>query len=80
MTLTNNQSVTLDISGIVASGDYAITSDGTTPCGASVPALGKCTFGVEFAPSSTGKIKGVVTLSTNASGSPQEVKLTGTGN
>jgi uncharacterized repeat protein (TIGR03803 family) len=80
VSLTNNQSVTLDISGIVASGDYAITLDGTTPCGASVPALGKCTFGVEFAPSSTGKIKGVVTLSTNASGSPQEVKLTGTGN
>jgi hypothetical protein len=78
VTLTNNQSVTLNISGIVASGDYAITSAGTTPCGLSVPALGKCTFGVIFAPTATGTIKGVVTVSTNASSSPQEIKLTGT--
>jgi Abnormal spindle-like microcephaly-assoc'd, ASPM-SPD-2-Hydin len=78
VTLTNNQSVTLKISGIVSSGDYAITSAGTTPCGLTVPALGKCTFGVIFAPTSTGTIKGVVTVSTDASSSPQEIKLTGT--
>jgi hypothetical protein len=78
VTLTNNQNVTLNINGIVPSGDYAITSDGTNPCGSSAPALGKCTFGVIFAPTATGTIKGVVTVSTDTRSSPQEIKLTGT--
>jgi hypothetical protein len=80
VTVTNNQSIALNISGIVASGDYAIATDGTPACqvGVPVPTLNKCSFGVVFAPTSAGTIKGVVTVSTDAGSSPQEVKLTGT--
>ena len=79
VTVTNNQNKVLAISGLLASGDYALTAAGTNPCGASVPALGQCTIGVEFSPTVTGAIGGVLTVTTNAPFSPQDVALTGTG-
>jgi hypothetical protein len=79
VTLTNNQTVLLNISSITASGDYAATPGGTTPCGATVAAKGKCTFQVTFTPTITGTIKGAVAIAHDALGSPQTVGLTGTG-
>jgi len=79
VTLTNNQTVLLNITAITASGDYAATPGGTTPCGATVAAKGKCTFQVTFTPSISGTIKGAVTIAHDAQGSPQVVGLTGTG-
>jgi hypothetical protein len=76
--LTNNLSTTLSISGIVASGDYSI-STGTNACGTMVLSLQKCTIYVVFSPTMTGSIKGAVTVTYTGSFSPQEVKLTGTG-
>jgi len=79
VTLTNNQTVLLKISSITVSGDYAATPGGTTPCGASVAAKGKCTFQVTFTPTITGIVKGAVGIAHDAQGSPQVVGLTGTG-
>jgi hypothetical protein len=79
VTLTNNQTVLLNITSITVSGDYAATPSGTTPCGASVAPKGKCTFQVTFAPTIAGTIKGAVDIVHDAPGSPQVVGLTGTG-
>jgi hypothetical protein len=80
LTITNNQSTTtLNIAGIIASGQYAVVPGGTAPCGNTMAALGQCTIAVTFSPASKGTISGVVTLRHDALGSPQEIKLTGTG-
>jgi hypothetical protein len=74
------------LNSIVPSGDFAVVSGGSSPCGTSIPAAigqqpGTCTFGVTFTPTATGVIKGVITVSHNAAGnnSPQIVSLAGTG-
>jgi hypothetical protein len=79
VTLTNNQTVLLNITAITASGDYAATPGGSTPCGATVAPKGKCTFEVIFTPTIIGTIKGAVGITHNAPGSPQVVGLSGTG-
>jgi Abnormal spindle-like microcephaly-assoc'd, ASPM-SPD-2-Hydin len=82
LTVNNNQSVVLNFMGttpFVASGQYAVAPGGTTPCGSSVAAHGKCTLTVTFTPLKTGAIPGAVTISHDASGSPQSIKLSGTG-
>ncbi len=80
----NNLSVAVTVNSFVASGEYKAVSGAATPCvsGGSVLAHSKCTFLVTFSPTATGTIKGVVTVkytSTGATGSPQEVTLTGSG-
>ena len=79
VTLTNNQSSALSLASIAASGDYSAAPGGTTPCGSSVASHGKCTFNVTFTPSATGTIRGAVTVTHGAAGSPQVVGLSGTG-
>lgn len=77
--LTNNQTLALSGLSIAASGDYAIVAGGTTPCGTSVAAKGTCTFNVTFTPASAGLVNGAVTVADSASGSPQVMKVSGTG-
>ncbi len=79
VTLTNNQSTALTLTSIAGSGDYTATAGGTTPCGSSVAAKGKCTFVVTFTPSAVGTIKGAATVTHNAANNPQSVTLTGMG-
>jgi len=79
LTITNNLTTTLSSLSFTASGDFSVTAGGGTPCGASVAAGGTCTLSVTFTPSTTGSIKGAVTIKDGASTSPQTVKLTGTG-
>jgi hypothetical protein len=79
LTLTNNLNTTLTLMSFAGSGDFTVTAGGGTPCGASVAAGGTCTLSVTFTPSTTGSIKGAVTIKDGASTSPQTVKLTGTG-
>jgi Abnormal spindle-like microcephaly-assoc'd, ASPM-SPD-2-Hydin len=74
--LTNNQAVALTLTSLVASGQYTV-APGT--CLTTVSAHGSCTFTVTFSPKQTGTIPGVVTVTHNASGNPQAIKLTGTG-
>jgi Abnormal spindle-like microcephaly-assoc'd, ASPM-SPD-2-Hydin/Transmembrane protein 131-like N-terminal len=79
VTLTNNQATALTINGIVASGDYLITTASTHPCPVgAVASKATCNIGVAFSPTAAGTINGVVTVSHGAPASPQEVSLTGT--
>ncbi len=76
ITLTNAGTSSLSISAVSASGDYSETD---TCAGKSVAANGTCTINVSFAPTTTGTIKGTITVTDAAATSPQEVALTGTG-
>jgi 6-phosphogluconolactonase (cycloisomerase 2 family) len=76
ITLTNTGTSSLAISTVSASGDYGETD---TCAGQSIPANGTCTINVSFAPTTTGTIKGAITVADAATTSPQEVALTGTG-
>ncbi len=79
VTVTNFETTTVPITSVVASGDYIYTTGGAIPCGASIPANGICTLGVEFSPTGTGSINGDLTFSYSAGMSPQVVSLSGTG-
>jgi hypothetical protein len=79
VTVTNNMSTATPVSSIIASGDFIYTTGGNIPCGASLPANGICTLGVQFSPSAAGAISGDLTLSDTAGYSPEVVSLTGTG-
>jgi len=65
---------TLLISSITASGDFAQTND----CGSSLAQDSFCTISVTFVPTATGARSGSVTITNNASVTPQTVPLTGT--
>jgi hypothetical protein len=73
--VTNNGSTPLTISGILASGDFAATSN----CSVPLQPTTNCVISVTYTPSTTGPTIGAVTLSDNAPDSPQVVLLTGTG-
>lgn len=76
LTLTNTGTTSLSISAVAASGDYSETDN---CAGQSIPASETCTINVSFAPTTTGTIKGTITVTDAATTSPQEVALTGTG-
>jgi hypothetical protein len=78
MTLTNNQSQTLSFT-FTTSGDYSAVGNGSSPCNGTLAGKAKCTFGVTFTPTYNGQIKGALTVSHNAAGSPASGGLTGTG-
>ena len=65
----------LSISSIVASGDFAQTNT----CGSTVPSGTSCTISMTFTPTATGIRTGGVTITDNATGSPQKLPLIGTG-
>jgi uncharacterized protein (DUF2141 family) len=75
VTLSNTGSATLDISSITASANFAETNT----CGASVAAGASCAITVIFMPRSSGVLTGTITITDNASNSPQTIALTGTG-
>jgi len=79
LTVTNTGTAALNISTIVASGDFAVQSSTcTTPLQATTPPS-NCTINVTFTPSAAGSSVGSLTLTDNAPNSPQIILLTGTG-
>jgi hypothetical protein len=80
VTVTNNGTVSLSFTSIAAAGDFAVAASGTT-CSTTAPvaASGSCLINVTFTPTATGSRSGSLTLTDNASGSPQTVSLSGTG-
>jgi hypothetical protein len=56
-------------------GDFGQTNN----CGSSVEANGSCTINLTFTPTTFGSRTATLTMTDNASGSPQTVSLTGTG-
>ena len=75
VTLTNDGTLTLQISGITTSGAFTQTNT----CGSAVAAGKKCTIDVYFSPTQTGAQTGTLSVYDNASNSPQTVSLSGTG-
>jgi hypothetical protein len=69
----------LSITSIIVTGTNAGDFAQTNTCGSSVAAGGNCTISVTFTPTSAGTRTGAVTVTDNASGSPQTVSLSGTG-
>ena len=75
VTLSNNQTTDLNISGISDSGDFAQTNN----CGSSVAAGATCAITVTFTPTATGARSGTITVTDSATDSPQTASLAGTG-
>jgi VCBS repeat protein/centrosomal CEP192-like protein len=79
VTLTNTGSAQLTISGISITGankgDFAQTNN----CGSSLAASAACQISVTFTPTGMGARSAAISVSDNATGSPQMVALAGTG-
>jgi len=73
--LTNRGAGALLVSSIKTSGDYHQTNN----CPASLSSNSTCTIKVTFTPTKTGARSGSVTVTDNATNSPQKVSLSGTG-
>jgi trimeric autotransporter adhesin len=74
----NNQTAPLSIAGISTAGDFASTS--TCPLSPNTLAAKlRCTISVTFTPRALGGRTGTLTVSDNASNSPQTATLSGTG-
>ncbi len=74
-TLTNYGTTMLDITSIMASGDFSQSHT----CGSSLAPEASCTISTTFKPTRSGTRTGAVSITDNAPGSPQKVSLTGTG-
>jgi hypothetical protein len=79
VTLTNTGNATLSISSLTVTGTNASDFAQTNTCSNSVAAGAHCTIAVMFTPSASGARTAAVSITGNASGSPQTVSLSGTG-
>jgi hypothetical protein len=81
VTLTNNTATLLNIASILVSGDYSLGAT-TTSCpynGGTLNPGASCTLDVTFGPTQVASRTGTITVTDDASGSPQTVSLTGIG-
>jgi len=76
VTVKNTSTLSTTLSVGAATGDYA--ESGNT-CGGSLGAGVSCTFNVTFTPTATGTRTGSISITDQATNSPQSVSLTGTG-
>jgi hypothetical protein len=79
ITLNNTGNSALSISSLALTGTNASDFAQTNTCGSSVAASANCTISVTFTPSASGSRTASVSISDNATGSPQTVSLSGTG-
>ncbi len=75
VTLTSDGTVDLTITSIAASGDFTQTN----VCGAVMVPTSTCNLEIKFAPTAAGPLTGTVTITDNATDSPQTITLSGTG-
>jgi hypothetical protein len=75
VTLKNTGTATLNITGVVFTGDFFSPSK---TCGTTLAAGASCTISVAFTPKATGTRTGTLTVSDNAAGGKQTVSFTGT--
>jgi hypothetical protein len=79
-TLTNRQRIALNVFSIVVpAGGFAIDPSTTCPNPGSLAASTSCTIAVTLTPTAPNPVSGQLTLTTDASNSPQTVSLSGTG-
>ena len=86
VTLTNAGSALLNLTGIAITGsnstNFGFFVKGGTPCPlptGTLTAGASCTISVDFAPQAAGPVSATLSISDNASGSPQNVALSGNG-
>ena len=79
ITLTNTGNAPLAVSSIAVTGTNAGDFGQTNNCSTYMVPGAYCTINVTFSPAATGGRVGAVTITDNASNSPQNVGLTGTG-
>jgi sugar lactone lactonase YvrE len=79
VTLTNTGSAALMITNIVVAGTNSSAFVFPNPCGGSLAAGANCTIAGHFTPAAAGSMAATLTISDNASGSPQVVSLNGAG-
>jgi hypothetical protein len=79
LVVTNTGGAALAIGTLALSGsaDFSVVTDSCS--GANLAPVATCTVSVQFQPASTGMRGGTVTIPSNASNSPAQVALTGTG-
>jgi hypothetical protein len=79
VTLTSTGNATLTISSIALTGTNESDFAQTNTCPSSVAAGANCTISVNFTPSASGARTAALSIADNASGSPHQVSLSGTG-
>ena len=79
ITLSNKGHVAVSITSIAITGVNIGDFSQTNTCGTSVAAGASCFIKVKFKPTTTGTRSGTVSVTDNGGGSPQKVKVTGTG-
>src|SRR5439155_21054437 len=79
VTLSNPGTASLSMSGVAVTGTNSGDFGQTNNCGTSVAAGAQCTINVTFTPTASGTRTATLIVTDNASGSPQAVSLTGTG-
>jgi len=79
VTLTNTGTGPLSITSIAVTGTGSSSFGFANSCGTSVAAGANCTIHGHFTPAAAGALTAAVTITDNASGSPQSIALTGTG-
>jgi arylsulfate sulfotransferase len=80
ITVTNNGTGALTISSIVAGGTNPGDFTNTNTCTAAVTYLNTCTITVTFVPTASGMRSETLTITDNASTSPQVINVSGTAN
>ncbi len=76
---TGNAALTLGANAITITGTNASSFSQTNNCGTSLAAGASCAITVTFKPTKTGALTATVSVTDNASGSPQTAALSGTG-
>ena len=79
ITVTNNQTVTLNSTGMTIAGVNAVSFSQVNSCGAAVTAGSSCVITVTFTPNTTGSNVATISIADDAPGSPQTATLFGLG-
>jgi len=79
ISVTNLGATTLNITGINITGINSTDFIQTNSCGTRLPAGGTCSIIVNFIPTKTGTRTASVNVNDDGGGSPQTVRLSGTG-
>src|SRR6266550_2935038 len=79
VTLTNSGAGALNVSSIAVTGTNSSEFAQSNTCGTSVAAGASCTINVKFMPGAAGSRTAAITITDNATGSPQIVTLSGAG-
>jgi uncharacterized repeat protein (TIGR01451 family) len=81
VTVKNTGTASVNISALGITGSFAVAMGGSGACSSETSLAGgaSCTIGVTFTPTDAGAASGTLSVTDNATGSPQTVALSGTG-